>query len=63
MSKSLRTIILFILAAVSTVANYAGLSQSISEHTLWWLLFCAAIAFAVGAAIYAFWQATPISRM
>ena len=32
MSKSLRTIILFILAAVSTVANYAGLSQSISEH-------------------------------
>ena len=57
MSSTLRTMILLIIATVSTVANYAGLGQTVPQDSLWWLLFCAAIAVAVGAAIYGFWQA------
>lgn len=57
MSSNLRDMALLFLAAVSTIVSYAGLNTSIPQDSLWWKLLCAAIAVAVGVAIYVFWKA------
>lgn len=57
MSMQLRDMALLFLAAVSTIVSYAGLNTSIPQTSLWWKLMCAAVAVAVGVAIYVFWKA------
>lgn len=46
---------LMFIAGVSAIANYKGLSGSVADQSFWNLLFCGAIAAAVGISIFVFW--------
>lgn len=47
---------IMVLGVVSAVAGYAGISIALPHDSLWWKLFAALVASAIGLAIGAFWH-------